>query len=272
MPRSLVLDLLYPLMILTVGAIAFMLGAMLHAAPRTWYRSVIGLVVFLAALAAVAHFYPIKDYTGALLSRIGGEGVLACWAGLLLLGVAWNSPRRTTSKSFVGFAVALACFGIIFLTSGPLQVRFFWKETWSRFPDPEGCLMQSTAISCSPTSATMLLSHYGIAASEGEMAYLAGTSVTGTDQYAMARALSIKVRSRGWTARVEKTGWDACVASGIAFMAHTYIPRVGGHAIFVERLTPDHAAVIDPRTGSRSDIARDQFESWWNGRIIRIVE
>jgi len=108
----------------------------------------------------------------------------------------------------------------------------------------------------------MLLHYYGIKTSEGEMAYLARTSLLGgTDHYALADALAAKLQSSAsfqlanspatahahmWTARVRQTDYDSCARAETTFVAHMVIPLVGNHALFVRRVTPDHADIIDP--------------------------
>src|SRR6267378_3589822 len=82
-----------------------------------------------------------------------------------------------------------------------------------------------------PASATMVLYHHGVPASEGEIAYLAGTSLFGTDAFSLARAVTRKVEDRGWHAEVLWTEYDTMAKNPRPFIA--YIHRPGGHALFI---------------------------------------
>jgi ABC-type bacteriocin/lantibiotic exporter with double-glycine peptidase domain len=141
---------------------------------------------------------------------------------------------------------------------------------WENRVDRTGCVRQSLGVTCAPASAVMLLHHHGIEVNEGEMAYLANTS-RGTDVHSMASVVADKLRGQGMSARVDSSSYDACVAREEAFIAAVYMPRIGAHAIYVERLTPTHAVVVDPLEGWRKQVTREVFEEWWCGKIIRVV-
>ena len=115
----------------------------------------------------------------------------------------------------------------------------------------------------------MLLHHQGIRASEGELAYRAGCSLLlGTDLYGSADALTGFLEPRGQAALVERVDYPSAVERDSPFVANVTLPGMGGHALYVERLTPEHADVIDPRYGQRSRMSRDEFEAIWEGRGI----
>jgi hypothetical protein len=118
----------------------------------------------------------------------------------------------------------------------------------------------------------MLLHQYGITAGEGEMAYHANTSLFGTDEHAMARALNAKVRGRGWQAIVEAADYEACVRQGGQLITHVCPPGVGEHAIFVKQARPDVVAIIDPLDGELEHMPRAEFEAIWYGTLVRIRE
>lgn len=59
---------------------------------------------------------------------------------------------------------------------------------------------------------------------------------------------------------------------GDAFIAGVKLPHVRAHALFVERLMPEHAIVIDPLEGHRKNVPRAEFQGWWKrGEVVRIV-
>jgi ABC-type bacteriocin/lantibiotic exporter with double-glycine peptidase domain len=117
----------------------------------------------------------------------------------------------------------------------------------------------------------MLLHHYGVQTSEGEMAYLANTSYLGTDVRSIARALTLKGRSHGLLAQVALADYEACLRQTAPFLACVRVPGIGSHAVLVLRVNPDRVELIDPRFGHRQTLVRAEIEPQWEGRIVRLV-
>jgi hypothetical protein len=115
---------------------------------------------------------------------------------------SFRPARRWEGCVIVCLAAGMG--GLIVLRSGAcLWWRLVRPELWERRADPRGGLRQATGWTCYPAAAVMLLHHYGIAAGEGEMAYSANTSLWGTDDHPMARALTARGYPSGWRGRVE---------------------------------------------------------------------
>jgi hypothetical protein len=224
--------------------------------------------VLAVVVLAVAYFTSVKDWTGAYLLAVGGETSPACWSAAFLLGVVWNSPGRSTSSAFLAIVVGLAAVFLLLNGSGRLWWRFLAEREWANGPGKDGSLAQTTGWTCAPTAAAMLLHAHGISATEGEMAYLAGTSWMGTDLYATAEALDRKAAPSGLRARVERTDFETCLARGVPFVVTVRLPGIGGHALFVERIDARGVEVIDPIRGRRQVLPRERFESLWEGRIV----
>src|SRR5205814_8174959 len=106
-------------------------------------------------------------------------------------------------------------------------------------------------------------------ASEGEMAYLAGTSLFGSAAPAMARALDAKVRPHGWSAHAGHADYDDCLRRGEPFVAHVR-GRNTGHAVLVEQVSEDGVRIVDPIEGQPRAMPRAEFESIWDGTVVRI--
>jgi ABC-type bacteriocin/lantibiotic exporter with double-glycine peptidase domain len=190
---------------------------------------------------------------------------------LFLLGVVWGMPGRRLRAAFLAVLAAVAGAFILLEAGACLWWRYALPELWERNADARGALMQSTGWTCLPASAVMLLHQYGIPASEGELAYLANTTLFGTDEYVMARALNAKLRARGWRARVEEATYEECVRRGEPFIAHVEPPDIGNHAILVERAWPDGVEVIDPLDGIPRNLPRAAFEEIWDGTLLRLT-
>jgi hypothetical protein len=100
------------------------------------------------------------------------------------------------------------------------------------------------------------------------MTYLANTGITGTNLHSLANALSVKMPEKGGTGRVERTTYEVCLERGEPFIASVKLPHIRWHAIYVERLTPDFATVVDPLEGWHKSVPRAQFEKEWDRTIV----
>jgi uncharacterized protein len=179
------------------------------------------------------------------------------------------APNRRFSTGFLTCLAAIAG-GLLFIeSSGPLWWRFATPELYLNVPDSQGRLRQSSGLTCSPAAAAMLLHRYGIRASEGEMAYLAGTSLFGSDAPGMARALNEKVRPNGWKAFSGHASYDQSVWRGVPFLAHVQRADLG-HAVLVEQVAPDGVRIIDPLEGESKQMSRAGFEQIWDGTVVWI--
>jgi hypothetical protein len=117
----------------------------------------------------------------------------------------------------------------------------------------------------------MLLHHYGIAASEGELAYLSNTSLLGVTAIAMADALAIKLEGTNLRPVVERRTYDELCSATEPFVAQVDLPRLGGHTLFVISCSAEKAVVVDPGKGVHDVMSRGDFESIWDGTVLRLV-
>jgi len=276
MLRPLAIDLLWALLPPALGILAFLTGTRLQRLPRWLARGllilVVGAVVGLAVVFLLVRITPVvRDWSGPVLSRVGGAPMLACPLGLLLLGVVWSQPDRSTSSAFLLFLAGLGLLLLAVESGSRLWWRWADPRAWSNVPDQEGGIRQSTWLTCGPAASAMLLHHQGIQVSEGELAYQAGTSLLlGTDLYDTADVLTDYLKPCGKSVVVERITYQEGIEHGGPFIADVELPGGGGHALYVEELTADQAHVIDPRDGQRSKMSREEFEKIWEGRVIWI--
>jgi hypothetical protein len=269
--RPLPLDILGIVLSLAVGAFAFAAGCWSLSRPLV-RNSLIALAIGLTSLviASMALILPSAIYETTL--EIGGAAVVLSWMGLLILGMVWGRmPARTWKSRLALYATAAVGAVIVLQTGACLWWRWCVPELWQRSADSRGGARQSTGWTCYPAAGVMLLHRHGIAATEGEMAYLANTTLWGTEDHAMARALTIKGRAGGWRAEVEATDYEACVRHGGPFIASVISLNIGPHVIFVKRARQDHLEVIDPLDGVERKRPRAAFERVWTGRTVRLV-
>jgi hypothetical protein len=219
--------------------------------------------------ASLGHIVPMA--VEEMVSFIGGATVICCWMALVLLGIVWAAPRRHFSSTFLVLLGLIAAILILLDSGARLWWRYGMPHLWEMTADASGGLVQSTSSTCSPACAVMLLNYYGIPASEGEMAYLANTTLFGTDAYAMARALTGKMHGRGYQARVDTSDYDGLIGQGSPFIAHVRLPKVGAHALLVRKTTARFVEVIDPLVGIPERMSRADFEAIWDGSLVRAV-
>src|SRR5947209_4007089 len=214
MLHPLPLDIVGFLLPVALGALAFATGRSLRHRRKPLRVGVLTVTVAVVAAAGLSLAVPLPGGFIDFLSRLGGTTVLLYWAALLLLGVVWAAPGRGLSSGFIAALATLTGCLIVIETGGRLWWRFAAPELWERTADAGGCLRQRSGLTCSPAAAVMLLHRHGIPASEGEMAYLAGTSLFGTDAPSMCRALQAKVEPLGRRAEARRTDYEACRRDG----------------------------------------------------------
>src|SRR5262249_4996096 len=137
----------------------------------------VGVVAIWASTLANVDAFRIRPF----FSLIGGAKIALSWSALLLLGVAWGSPRRGFSSSFLLFLAGVSGLPVATEASQWLWWRWGDPVVWTNAVDERGGLVQSSGKPCGPAATAMFLHHYGISSSEGEIAYLAHTSLFGTD-------------------------------------------------------------------------------------------
>jgi len=267
--RPLPLDVLYFLLPLLVGGLLF-------AGGRTFLRWPWPLraVVLVAALGLVvvgglvlARAVPLE--VGDWFAGVGGATVVLAWVAQLLLGAAWDVPGRRMSGNFLVALAVLAGVLIAVAVCGPLWWRFGDQTAWSRTVNEQGMLQQSSGATCGPAAAVMLLARHGIPATEGEMAYLAGTSPFGSDAPGLVRALQRKAGPLGWRVVLSRPSYDEAI-SEVPFLAHIAGSMVG-HAVLVDAMTPSGVILADPAYGQWRTLWREEFEREWDRTAIRLV-
>jgi Peptidase C39 family len=265
--RPLVLDILDAVIPVAIGIVLFFGGRLQWRLPMIFRVLLVVVAIGIVAVGGMTLAHLIPREVGFWVSRIGGATVLLAWVAQFLLGMVWDTKGRSFSATFLVLIAVVAGCLIAVESSGRLWFRYRETELWDRYPDNDGFLQQSSGASCSPTAAAMLLHRYGIRVSEGEMAYLAGTSLFGTDAPAIARALRMKLENQGMQVVARHMNYDECARLGKPFIAHV-AGSSSGHALLVERAAPDHVQIVDPAEGKRIWMLRAEFEKIWDGTVI----
>ncbi len=270
MLHPLALDLFLTFSSVCAGAAALACGYFLVKLSKPAQVTVLIITLGFLILVGITLAGIMPFRVRVILSALGGGSVAMSCAALILIGFAWASPKRTLSKHFLGTLVAIVAVVLLIEGGGRLWWRFAADSLWQRTANRNGLVTQSTRWTCSPAAAVMLLHAHGVRASEGEMAYLANTSLFGTYGFDLTRALTEKICDHGWHAELHETSYAVCLSRSKPFVAHIWSQETGGHAIFVHRLTSAHAFVVDPLVGWPAKKSREDFERVWDGTAIWI--
>jgi hypothetical protein len=258
-------------MILLCGVLCWRLGAWSSRRSARARNSVAPAAATVAVAAAAAHYPPFRDIVGPWLRVPGGEGALACFGALVLVGIVWDDPNRRSSRPVLIAATTLVLMLLIGLSSGSLGWHYLGRRLRANYPDASGALQQTTGMTCAPAAASMLLHHAGIRISEGALAELANTTpIQGTAPYALARAVDHVARRHGLRARIQRVDYPRALRLQHPFVAFVKRPGVGGHALCVLMVEPARLRVIVPLSGTRDTIDRDEFLAEWDPTIFWI--
>jgi hypothetical protein len=257
---------------LTAGLLFLRMGMAIASFSGRSRKLFAFLCVYIVIFALLIHFTLYFSSVGQILSLIGGEEILAVYAGLILIGIAWSSGRGNDLRYHLIFAGSLLFLFLGIYVFAPIAWRFTGAQLYKNYPDRHGMIQQSTGITCAPASAAMLLYCYGVKISEGEMAERAGTNLlTGTNKYLLARAMDMAGGQKHIRADAEHLTYNSAYSLQRPFITYIFRRDIGGHAILVMKMKVDDVSTIDPRAGSVDHLNREQFEHEWSGIVIRLV-
>ncbi len=177
------------------------------------------------------------------------------WPGIEFLsigaGAAAGILSRVSEKVGAGFLLGLALIGVVIPFLKPIVRPLAASEMEDRW-DGEVC-RQSTGSTCGPASAATILRHFGVTASESELARESWTSGSGTEVWYLARAL----RRRGFSVQFRHAESfperiDSPVIAGVMLGGSI------GHFIALLPIEGNSFRVCDP-AGTNSVLDRETF-------------
>ena len=197
-------------------------------------------------------------WSGIILWLLSG-GVFAYLAGI---GVHVAFVRRDPERGKLVFACV-----VILGALGFLQVRGEWPVAGhlGHQQTPEGYVLQTSAYSCCAASLANVARHWGVPATEPQMARLAGTTCAGTSVGQAMHALQqIGLRGRKRTATIEELRriQNPCILL-VEYPGH----GPDSHAVALLPSTNSTFRIIDPLAGPESWSA-DHLRRVWRGHAI----
>lgn len=188
----------------------------------------------------------------------------------LLLAGAHHMSSQEGKRGVRIFAGLLGISALLPL----LQTARVDPRSFSGFVEADGVCRQTTDFSCGAAAASTFLARIGVEADEAEMAERCWTnSMTGTDEFCVARGLRSKLREAGLEAEREvaliQTDWGGLLARGAQpSLATIRYSLLVDHWVAVFETTPTEVLVGDPLEGRRRIPKADFLEVWRRGLVI----
>jgi hypothetical protein len=260
--------MLFPLASIASYCGSFVAGILVGGLSRRTVATLCAAALFLIIAVAVSNRYPEIEssiFTMDWYSQF--RHAFFPSIGFFIVGIAARAVERVVIRD-----AALVVGGLVFIIHAitSLQIAFqdYSKLDGNPFQGP--LCMQSTDYTCGPAAAATVLKHWGVPASEREIARLSlATPMRGTDSFGMLRALRIKLREKGATVRLIRTDWDGVVGLGKPLLADLKLKWPIAHWVVVTEANPsiDCVKLADPMKGEIW-IRRSEFEARWYGRVI----
>ena len=132
-----------------------------------------------------------------------------------------------------------------------------------------GVCEQTTNYTCGAAAAATLLQHCDVPATEREMAELSWTnSLTGTDEFCVARGLRRKLVDSGREVRVEHSEWERLVLREEPCMVTIRWSFLIDHWVVVRDANEERVLVADPLSASVQRYTKAEFQDKWSGVIV----
>jgi peptidase C39-like protein len=185
---------------------------------------------------------------------------------LALLAAGANHMSTEGSKRGIRLFAGL----LVVSASLPLfQTARFDASDFEGSVGPDGVCLQSSDYTCGAAAAATLLATYGVSADEAEMAERCWTnSMTGTDEFCVARGLRQKLEGTGREVQLISSDWEALVARGQRpAMATIRYSTFVDHWVVIFGTEGDSVLVGDPLVGRRR-IGKKKFLELWRKSLV----
>lgn len=276
-------DIFIGIILIVLLAVLMFSAAVFLAGKCSKRCSIIVAAVILSLLILSVIFSP-HDWMARLLPFsnviIFADPVLLPTA--IFAGLAWKlMPGRKYRKVLVlgplSIVVLYSSFAFLFRPIPPTGSK--WKD---------GVCLQSSESSCSAACTATLLKHYGIDATEKEMAELCFTRDNGTALLGTYRGLKIKTAGTKYSVRLEKWSLEELLNTKFPVIIQAklksgsnsdpryvrewgWTPGVSHAVIFYGRGDGDKVKIADPSVG-RENWRVEGIKTLWHGNVIFLTE
>ena len=167
----------------------------------------------------------------------------------------------------------LAVLSLLLIVLGISRAGWIYKDNQidpSKFRmNEEGVCIQSTLHSCAPASAVTLLNHWGIKATEKEMAELCHTTTWGTETMDVAFGLAKKLRGTGLKVELISANWDRLTKLEYPCLVNIKLNILVDHMRVVFSAKDEYVIIADPLYGKIKE-DKKSFLGEWRGSAIFI--
>lgn len=238
-------------------------GQRLGRHDRWWKAGYAGALVIVLALAAARRFHQlagVPPVTWLLVGRLEFVLMAAAIPILVLCLRQRVKQRRLRFALLVLMVIGVAGY-VLPAFAGPALLQGHYQRMENQYVN--GICQQSTAYTCGPAAAVILLEHVGQAASEGELAVAMRTGpLTGTDEGLLGKVLEDR-----YGLEVElQTAATVREIPSVAIAVMRYSLWVD-HYVAVLEVTADEVVVGDPAAGLRR-LSHHAFRRECRGRLL----
>ncbi len=220
-------------------------------------------------LYSVFRFYPTLEYRliplwlSPLTEIIGWTPFATFFFGLAIKKVTTKFlPYEMAFIALMVFIFGIARVNWIFMDNGINPARFRINK--------DGVCLQSTGYSCGASSAVTFLRHFGIDATEKEMAYLSHTRYgLGVEMCPLAMAVAQKCHGKGLKVDLISTDWETLQKLNMPCIVDVKWNAIIDHVIVVLKTENNKVFIADPLAG-RYKLTKEEFLDKWRGSAIVI--
>lgn len=264
---------MHPVYISALLLLSLGIGIYLGLSKYSWSLTLLAFSTLVIVFRLILLRFPGLEYQ---IFSFDSYALIRPWWGFMV-GLFVMGAAAFNVKHFACRVLSKAAIGVILLISMSQLISAAGTDhssLMSNYPNPTtGWVEQQTRYTCGPASASMLLyNQFGIAASEGEMANLCGsTAASGSDEFSVRRAL--RSRLEGFSKEVNLSYLKKSEFSSVRTpcMAVINIAYQLDHWVVVTEITPHSVTYLDPTHGYKM-VSREKFVKDWKQVVIEIED
>lgn len=216
---------------------------------------------------------PLHRTIAPALVHVGGDNLVLLLAVMLGLGAAFPSERWSrVVRTTVSTAAGLLWLALVITAGSPLYWLVYGTAKLSGRPDADGLLRQSTAYTCAPCAAAMLLQQYGISVTEGEAAQASGCLLWfGTDDFGIAEGLRQLAAPEHLAAELVYATPAESIELPTPYLAGIIHPTYGSHAVVVQAAGTGGVVTLDPFNGRTVSYPVEMWYDAWDGPAVLLT-
>jgi len=231
---------------------------------RWWLAGYLG-PLFIILLCGAAFRHRALELIAPFSWLVSGrrEYVVLAFCGAMLFGVLLPKLRLRRQRALLGILIAVI---VLVQAAWPFLAPVFNKAKLAALTttfDGDGVCLQNTSYTCGPAAAVTALKQLGIAADEGELAILCGTTdSTGTPPDVLTERLNFRFHGAGLQAVHRAFRSTSGLHGQTPALAWVRFAFLTDHVVAVLEVTSEAVVLGDPFRGKRV-LTHGEFEREW---------